>query len=147
MSNLLDRVLKNKDNPTADQLLSPADDKPHTLKDGSVVYDSTMAAIERILSINPHLHKRATGVAAEPYRLYNGHIPVDLTDKQTFFTLLRADWAPTTPWQTAFLVEQVMRRAPLLSKDCIVISEGLIWDRESGKLRNFSKIDNIRTVS
>ena len=147
MASLLDKVLTNKDNPTADQLLSPTDDKPHTLEDGSVVYDSTFAAIERILAVNPHLHKRKTGIAAEPYRLYNGHTPIDLTDKQTFFTLLRADWSPTTPWQTAFLVEQVIKRASTLSRDCIIISEGLLWDRESGKLRTFTEDDNIRTVS
>lgn len=145
MSNLLDRVLKNKDNPTADQLLAPTDDKPHTLEDGSVVYDSTFAAIERILSINPHLHKRQT--TFNNWALYNGHKPVDLTNRQTFLSLLRADWTPATPWQTAYLIEQIMKRVPTLSKDCFVISEGLLWDRDQGKLRTFTEGDNIRTVS
>lgn len=147
MSNLLDRVLRSKDNPTADQLLAPADDKPHVLKDGSVVYDSTAAAINRILSLNPHLHKRATGVAANPYQLYNGKIPVDLADKKTFLSLLKADFTPKTPFQMAFLIDKVIELAPVFSKDCIVISDGLLWDREEGKLKYFTKLDNIRTVS
>lgn len=145
MSNLLDRVLKNKDAPTADQLLSPRDDKPHALSDGSVVYDSTFAAIERILSINHRLHKRQT--TFNNWALYNGHKPVDLTNRQTFLSLLRADWTPATPWQTVYLIEQIMERVPTLSKDCFVISEGLIWDREAGKLKTYKEEDNIRTVS
>ena len=147
MSDLLDRVLKNKDNPTADQLLSPDDDKTHTLPDGAVVYDSTIAAINRILAINLHLHKRATGVAANPYQLYNGNAPVDLADKKTFLSLLRADFTPKTPFQTAFLIGKVTELAPLLSRDCIVISDGLLWDRNEGILKNFTKADKIRTVS
>jgi len=145
MASLLDKVLTNKDNPTADQLLAPTDDKPHTLEDGSVIYDSTYAAIERILALNPHLHKRQATFS--DWVLYNGHKQVDLTNKQTFLSLLRADWTPATPWQTAFLIEQIMERVPTLSKDCFVISEGLLWDREQGKLRNFTEEDNIRTVS
>ena len=145
MSDLLDRVLKNKDNPTADQLLAPADDKPHTLEDGSVIYDSTYAAIERILKLNPHLHKRQ--ITVNSWVLYNGHKPIDLVNRQTFLSLLRADWTPATPWQTAYLVEQIMNRVPVLSKDCFVISEGLLWDRDQGKLRTFTEDDNIRTVS
>lgn len=145
MASLLDKVLTNKDNPTADQLLAPTDDKPHTLEDGSVIYDSTYAAIERILALNPHLHKRQS--TFNNWVLYNGHKQVDLTNKQTFLSLLRADWVPATPWQTAFLIEQIMERVPTLSRDCFVISDGLIWDREEGKLKTFTEKDNIRTVS
>ena len=147
MSNLLDRVLKNKDNPTADALIFPTDDKPHTLSDGSVIYDSTIAAINRILSVNLHLHKRSTGVAAKPYRLYDGHIPIDLTDRRTFLTLLKADWLPKTPYQTILVERYVLKYAPTFSKECIVISDGLIWDRNEGKLRTFKEGGNIRTVS
>lgn len=143
---LLDRVLENKDNPGAGASLSPMDDQPHTLPDGSVVYDSTIAAINRILEVNPHLNKRPTGIAAEPYILYNGHSPVDLTDKKTFLSLLRADWVPATPWQTAFLMEKVLELAPVYSKDCVVICDGLLWDRTDGKLKTFTERDNIRTV-
>lgn len=145
MASLLDKVLTNKDNPTADQLLAPTDDKPHTLEDGSVIYDSTYAAIERILALNPHLHKRQATFS--DWVLYNGHKQVDLTNKQTFLSLLRADWTPATPWQTAFLIEQIMERVPTLSRDCFVISEGLLWDRNEGKLKTFTEEDNIRTVS
>lgn len=147
MASLLDKVLTNKDNPTADQLLSPTDDKPHTLKDGSVVYDSTIAAINRILVLNPHLHKRTTGLVNKPYQLYNGYAPVDLSDKKTFLSLLKADFEPRTPFQTAFLIDKVTELAPILSRDCIVISDGLLWDRETGKLRTYDENDNIRTVS
>ena len=147
MANLLDRVLSNKDNPSADQLLSPTNDNPHQLPDGSIIYDSTVAAINRILALNPHLHKRKTGIRSEPYQLYNGHTPVDLTNRKTFLSLLKADFFPRTPFQTTFLVNKVIELAPLLTKDCVVVSEGLIWDREAGRLRKIRKNENIRTVS
>lgn len=146
MSSLLDQVLSNMENPTAELALSPRADIQHTLSDGSVIYDSTIAAINRMLSVNPHLHKRFTGVEGE-YRLYNGWVPVDLDDKVTFLNLLRADWTPATPFQTAFLIKKVTELAPLLSKDCIIVSDGLIWDRDKGELRKIKKGETIRSVS
>lgn len=147
MANLLDRVLSNKDNPSADQLLSPTADNPHQLPDGSIIYDSTIAAINRILALNPHLHKRATGIKSRPYDLYDGHAPVDLTDKRTFLTLVKADWTPRTPYQTILVERYVTKYAPVLSRDCLMISDGLIWDREAGALREIKKNEEIRTVS
>ena len=147
MPSLLDQVLKKKDEPSADSLLFPKDDQPHQLFDGSVIYDSTIAAVKRILSLNPHLHKRATGVSSSPYQLYNGHTPVDLTDKRTFLSLIHADWSPRTPHQLVLLMEYVEKYAPTFSRDCIVISDHLIWDRNAGVLRTFTDEEDIRTVS
>lgn len=147
MSSLLDQVLKNKDNPSADSLLSPVDDQPHHLPDGSTVYDSTIAAINRILALNPHLHKRPTGLQDHPYALYNSHTLIDLADKRTLLSLLKADWEPRTKFQLVFLEQKVMELVPTFSRDCIVISEGLLWDRDAGVLRKITKEDNIRTVS
>lgn len=90
MPSLLDQVLESKDNPSIDSLLSPKDDQSRALPDGSVIYDSTIAAINRILSLNPHLHKRPTGISSAPYQLYNSHTPVDLADKRTFLSLIHA---------------------------------------------------------
>lgn len=147
MPSLLDQVLENKDNPNSDSLLSPKDDQSHTLSDGSVIYDSTIAAINRILSLNPHLHKRPSGVASSPYELYNGHTPVDLLDKRAFLSLLKADWTPCTPYQSVLVAEYVAKYAPLLSRDCIVISDHLLWDRTTGTLRTYTDDGQIRTVS
>lgn len=147
MTSLLDKVLSSKDNPAADSLLSPTDDRSHTLPDGSTIYDSTVAAINRILDLNPHLHKRSTGISSRPYALYNGAQPVDLADKRTFLSLLKADWTPRTKFQLVFLEQKVLELAPTLSRDCIVVSEGLIWDREAGKLKTYKEEDNIKTVS
>lgn len=135
MKSLLDQVLKAKDSPSADSLLSPTDDNPHTLSDGSVVYDSTIAAVNRILSLNPHLHKRPTGNVSNPYILYNGHTPINILDKQIFFTLLKADWEPQTRFQTVFLVNKVMELVPTFSRDCILITDSLLWDRTTGTLQ------------
>lgn len=148
MSSLLDQVLNNMENPTAESVLSPRADTQHTLSDGSVIYDSTIAAINRMLSVNPHLHKRFTGVEGE-YRLYNGYAPVDLDDKITFLNLLRADWTPASPFQTAFLIRKVIELAPLLSKDCIVVPPNLLWDSSSGRLKKMTEkeLNKIRTVS
>lgn len=146
-ASLLDQVLRNKDNPSADSFLSPKNDAPHTLPDGSIIYDSTIAAINRILALNPHLHKRPTGVSSVPYALYNGHAPVDLSDKRTFLSLIHADWTPRTPHQVVLLLEYVERLAPTFSRDKIVISEGLIWNRETGELETYKEGDDIRTVS
>lgn len=147
MPSLLDQVLKAKDSPTADSLLSPQNDEPHTLSDGSTVYDSTIAAINRILSLNPHLHKRPTGISSRPYELYNGHAPIDLLDKHTFLSLLKADWEPRTRFQSAYLVDKVTELVPTLSRDCILVTDSLLWDRTTGILREIKKGDNIKTVS
>lgn len=147
MSSLLDQVLRNKENPSADALLAPKDDRAHTLSDGAVIYDSTVSAINRILEKNPHLHKRPTGVPSAPYALYNGHTPVSLTDRQTFLRLLKADWLPATPYQAAFLADKVLELAPTLSRDCLMVSDYLIWDREEGELRKIEDEGSIRSVS
>lgn len=147
MSSLLDQVLKAKDNPSADSLLNPQDDQPHALSDGSIIYDSTIAAINRVLSLNPHLHKRPTGISSNPYELYNGHTPVDLLDKHTFLSFLKADWTPRTRYQTALVYDYVMKLAPTLSRDCILVADSLLWDRTTGTLRKVKKSDNIHTVS
>ena len=147
MPSLLDQVLENKDKPSADSLLSPNDDRPHQLSDGSVIYDSTIAAINRILALNPHLHKRPTGLSSTPYQLYNSHTPVDLTDKRTFLSLIKADWTPRTPFQTVKCIEEVTEHVPIFSRDCIVISDHLLWDRTTGTLRPYTDEDKIYTVS
>lgn len=147
MPSLLDQVLENKDNPSADSLLFPKDDQPHALPDGSIIYDSTIAAINRILALNQHLHKRPTGISSSPYQLYNGHTPVDLTDKRTFLSLIHADWTPRTPHQLVLLMDYVEKYAPTFSRDCVVISNHLLWDRTTGELRSFADEDGIRTVS
>ena len=147
MGSLLDRVLTNKDNPAANLLLNASDDRCHQLPDGSTIYDSTIAAINRILVLNPHLHKRPTGSSAHPYQLYDGHTPVNLTDKRAFLTLVKADWTPRTPYQTILVERYIMKCVPTFSRNCIVISEGLIWDREAGVLRNIKKDEKVRTVS
>lgn len=149
MPSLLDQVLQNKDNPSADSLLSPIDDQPHQLPDGATIYDSTIAAINRILELNPHLHKRATGIASQPYQLYNGHTPIDPTDKKTLLSLLRADWEPRTHYQLVFLVDKLTELAPTFSRGCIFIPPDLLWDRESGTLKQMSEdeLKNLRTVS
>ena len=146
MPSLLDQVLKSKDNPSANSLLSPEDDEPHTLPDGSVVYDSTIAAINRILSLNPHLHKRPTSSNSHPYQLYNGHTSIDLSDKQTFLSLLKADWEPSTRFQVVFLIDKVMELAPIFSKDCVLITDFLLWDRATGTLRQVEP-GSVRSVS
>lgn len=147
MPSLLDQVLEAKNSPPADSLLSPVDDQPHTLPDGSVIYDSTIAAVNRILSLNPHLHKRSTSIPSHPYELYNSHAPVNLLDKHTFLSLLKADWTPATPFQAVKCAELVEQHAPLLSRDKIVISEGLLWNRSTGELETYADKDNIHTVS
>lgn len=146
MPSLLDQVLASKENPSADALLSPQDDAPHTLSDGSVIYDSTIAAINRILSLNPHLHKRSTGVTSHPYELYNGHTPVDLLDKHTFLSLLKADWEPQTRYQSTLLVDKVMELAPTLSYDGFAITDTLFWDRANQTLVDVPP-NSIKTVS
>lgn len=147
MPSLLEQVLENKSHPTADSLLSPKDDQAHKLADGSVVYDSTIAAINRILELNPHLHKRATGIPAHPYALYNGNQPVDLSDKRTFLSLIKADFVPKTEYQLVLLELQVLELAPIYSRDCFIIAQGLIWDVAEARLKSFGSTDDIKTVS
>lgn len=144
---LLSQVLRSRDNPSATALLDPVNDQAHTLSDGSTIYDSTIAAIDRILSLNPHLHKRPTGVSSSPYQLYNSHAPVDLTNRRTFLSLVKADWVPRTPFQVILVERFVIKYAPVFSRDCVVVSEGLLWDRCAGKLRSFTDKEPICAVS
>ena len=146
-SSLLDQVLLSKDRPSSDTLLNPTNDTPHTLPDGSIIYDSTIAAVNRILSLNPHLHKRPSGVSSHPYDLYNSHTPVNLTDKRTFLSLLKADWLPQTPFQAVLCAKLVEEYAPTLSRDCIAITDSLLWDTRTATLRSISPDDPIATVS
>lgn len=139
MPSLLDQVLENKDNPSSDSLLSPKDDQPHALPDGPVIYDSTIAAINRILSLNPHLHKRPSGISSSSYELYNGHTPVNLLDKRVFLSLLKADWTPRTPYQSVLVAEYVVKYAPVLSYDAFFILPDLLWDRSTATLRRLSE--------
>lgn len=135
MPSLLDQVLENKDNHILEEALNPKDDQPHTLSDGSVIYDSTIAAVNRILSLNPHLHKRPTGLSSPPYALYNSHSLIDLTDKRTFLSLIKADWTPKTPFQTVLVEQLVMEYAPIFSRDCILVTDTLLWDKTTGELK------------
>ena len=146
MPSLLDQVLEAKDSPSADSLLAPVDDQPHTLPDGSVVYDSTITAINRILCLNPRLHKRPTSIPSSPFQLYNGHTPVDLTDKKTFLSLLKADWEPQTRYQLIFLIDKVMELAPVFSRDCILVTDSLLWDRTTSALKEI-KPGSVHSVS
>ena len=144
-NSLLDKVLDNKDNPTVDFELSPKDDKPHRAKDGSIVYDSTIAAINRIFSLNPHLNKRLS-LRGNP-QLFNGSKRVDLNNKHQLTELIRGDWEPKTEWQVTYLKEKVLEFAPDLSFAAYAITDDLYWDREDDKLKRVGDGDSIRTVS
>ena len=145
MSSLLDRVLDSKDNPSVDSVLAPQEDKPHTLSDGSVVYDSTIAAINRIFALNPHLYKRPT--MGRIYELYNGSQKINLDNWTHILSLLRGDWKPASNWQATFLKEKVMEMAPVISVGSFLISDGLLWDKEAGQLKRLEEGDTIRTTS
>lgn len=131
MPSLLDKVLTSKENPVADTLLSPKDDKPHTLSDGSVVYDSTIAAINRVFEINPHLYKKSSDRGES---LYLGRERLTLSGEQ-ILSLLRSDWVPKSDWQLTFFKEKVMEIAPTLSFDGYAITDYLFWDKETQTLK------------
>ena len=145
MSSLLDRVLDSKDNPSVETALAPTDDRPHTLPDGSVVYDSTIAAINRIFELNPHLYKRPT--MGRIYELYNGSQKINLDNWNHILSLLRGDWRPASDWQTTVLREKVMEMAPVISVGSFLVSEGLVWDKADCKLKRLEEGDTIRTTS
>ena len=143
MASLLNKVLDNKDNPKVEDSLFPSEDKAHRLPDGSTVNDSTIAAINRIFDVNPHLYKR---LLASGWTLFNGDRRIDLNSRLDLMSLVRADWEPVNDWQEAFMVEKVMELAPVYSWDCYIIGDGLIWDKKEAKLKRFTEKDNIRTA-
>lgn len=143
MASLLDKVLDNKDNPSVESELFPNDDIAHKLPDGSTVNDSTIAAINRIFELNPHLYKR---LLASGWTLFNGDRRIDLCNRVDLMSLIRADWSPTTDWQESLLIEKVMELAPVYSRDCYIIGDGLIWDKKEAKLKRFTEKDNIRSA-
>ena len=136
MSSLLDKVLDSKDNPTVDNALSPKDDEAHRLPDGSVIYDSTISAINRIFELNPSLHKRVTPRGEQ---LYDGRTPVDIKNQSQMLRLLHGDWTPKTDWQVIFLQEKVMEIAPIYSFDCYEVTSYLLWDRDEAKLKRIKE--------
>lgn len=151
MPSLLSQVLDSKDNPAADFILSPKDDTAHKLPDGSVVYDSTISAINRVFELNPFFHKRVNG---REQHLYNRNKKVDLKKPLEILSLLRSDWEPKTDWQLAFFIEKVTELAPILSFDCYNVTDCLLWDKNTATLRRVSpremmakpnNCDNIRS--
>lgn len=146
-SSLLDEVLANRAKQGSSIKLSPKQNKLQQLNGDIAVYDSTVAAIERVFALNPHLHRRFSGVPVTTYTLYNGHTPIDLNNKRTFLSIIKADWVPTSPYQLTFLIDCVTDSAPTLSYDAFYISEGLIWDRNTSTLRRLNGKKPFYTVS
>lgn len=143
MPSLLDKVLSSRDSPSADQILAPADDKPHVLEDGSVVYDSTIAAVNRVFAVNPHLYKIRESYGV--YKLYNAGTKISLRNVVQMYSLIKGDWEPKTKFQLAWFCTKVVELAPLLSFDCFIISDELIWDKETCTLRRASKEETKRS--
>lgn len=145
MGNLLDKVLDNKDNPTSEQLLAPQDDARHKLEDGSIVYDSTIAAVNRVFEVNPHLYKRR-GRGGE-YELHNGETKLSVNSELQLMALVKGDWDPKTKYQLAWFKEKVIELAPTVSFDKYLITDDLVWDKDEAKLKRITDNDNIRTIS
>ena len=145
MASLLDKVLDNKDNPEADKALSPQVDNSHKLPDGAVVFDSTIAAVNRVFELNPNLHKRQT--LAGEYELYDKNRRITLDSEYQILQLIRGDWKPRTKYQLAWFKEKVLELAPIVSFDFYAVTDSLIWDKNEAKLKRVSDDDNIRTVS
>lgn len=145
MSSLLDKVLDKKDNPSVETSLSPRDDQAHQLPDGSIVYDSTIAAINRVFELNPHLYKKHTH--GHEFDLYNGSKRVNLNSWDQILSLVKGDWEPVTKWQVTFLREKIMELAPVMSVGSFKITNELLWDVEDAKLKRISEEDRIRTTS
>ena len=144
MSTLLDKVLESKDDPSSDSILSPTDDHAHKLPGGEIVYDSTIAAVNRLFEKNPNLCKRMT--APGKYELYNGRIRINLISEFEILRLVKGDWKPKTKFQLAWFYEKVFELAPTLSFEGYIISDGLYWDSNSATLKHFTEEDNIRSV-
>lgn len=135
---LLDQVLKNKDTPSTPTLFPDKEhDAAHILPDGSEIFDSTIMAFNRIYKLNPGLHKRAV-LFSGAYQMYNRYLPVDLSDKQTFLSLIKADFQPATPYQAMLLLKLIEEYAPVFSRDLIQVSEDLVWDTPGATLRPFT---------
>ena len=143
MSSLLEQVLDNKDNPSVHDSLNPVDDTAHKLKDGTVVYDSTIAAINRVFEMNPNLYKLIT---PKGEKLFIGHKQIKIETPTDVSRLVYGDWAPKTDWQLVFFKQKVMELAPKLSFDDYAVSDYLIWDRETATLKRINEDDNIRTI-
>lgn len=145
MASLLDKVLDSKDNPGSDQILAPQDDNRHKLDDGSIVYDSTIAAVNRVFEVNPHIYKRWT--AKGGFELYNNEKRINLDNEFQMLALLKGDWEPRSKYQLAWFKEKVLELAPILSYDCYFVSDGLVWDKNDAKLKRITEKDNIKVVS
>ena len=144
MSSLLDKVLDSKDNPTVDSTLSPKNDEAHKLADGSIVYDSTIAAINRVFDVNPHIYKKQT---ARGEKIYIGQKPIKLESVYDARVLIKGDWEPKTDWQLIFFKNKILELAPEISFEGIKITDDLFWDREASILKRITEEDNIRSIS
>lgn len=145
MASLLDKVLDNKDNPSVDISLSPKEDVAHRLSDGTTVYDSTIAAVNRVFDMNPHIYKKRS--SGGEFELYNNGKKLNLDNEMQILTLIKGDWEPKSKYQLAWFKEKVLEVAPIFSSDYYIVSDGLIWDKDDAKLKRFTEKDNIRGVS
>ena len=145
MASLLDRVLDSKDNPTSDQVLAPQDDIGHKLEDGSIIYESTIAAVNRVFETNQHIYKRRAPDGE--FELYNNGKQVKLDNEMQLIALIKGDWEPKSKYQLAWFKEKILELAPILSHDCYLVSDGLVWDKNDAKLKRITGKDNIKVVS
>lgn len=144
MDKLIDRVLKSKDDPSSESLLAPKDDHAHRLPGGEIVYDSTIAAVNRVFEKNPNLCKKLDG--SNTYSLYNGRNKINLRNEFELVRLIKGDWEPKTKFQLAWFYDKVFELAPVFSFDGYIISDGLYWDSKTATLKHFTEEDNIRSA-
>lgn len=145
MASLLDRVLDFKDNPSSETQLSPSGDTPHQIEDGVIIYDSTIAALNRIFELNPHLYRKRqpNGV----YAIYNNNNAVDINNELQLLALIKGDWKPKSKYQIAWIREMIIKYAPELSYDKYLVSDELIWDKATATLSRVASDDDVHTVS
>lgn len=144
MGTLLEKVLESKDDPSSDSLLSPADDNAHKLPGGEIIYDSTIAAVNRVFEKNPNICKKIDYKGQ--FTLYNGRKVVNLTNELQLLRLVKGDWNPKTKFQLAWFYEKVFELAPTLSFEGYIVSDGLYWDVRTSTLKQFTEEDNIRSI-
>ena len=74
-------------------------------------------------------------------------LPIYLDSWNHILSLLRGDWKPASDWQATYLREKVMELAPVISVGSFLVSEGLLWDKETAQLKRIEEGDTIRTTS
>lgn len=140
-SSLLDKVLQNKESLTPFHHANADQDTIYYTQDGTPIYQSTIDAVNRILT-HPDNRDLYSTPPPDPqiYSVHDRSHPLDFSSRTVFLSRLHGDWTPPTPYQAVLAIDLLHQYLPCLSRDYYQVLPGpnpLYWDIRNQRLVRF----------